>query len=523
MEAKDLFPPSRKNEKANNNSEFADDDAELESALGDIWDIAIDNHLDPFPTHFEVAPATMINQIGAYGIPGRFSHWTFGRQYRQMKTQYDYGLSKIYELVINSNPSQAYLLENNPPIDNKFVMAHVLGHTDFFKNNRMFEPTRRDMPTAVALNASRIHEYEEENGPLAVERILDAALSLEEHIDPYNANRPSRDEELYRWRQRAIRRQGRPQYPVGEFDDMIDLEVSAPSTDRREKVVVQVPPEPDSDILGFIRNHAQHLEEWERDVIDIVRSESIYFYPQRRTKIMNEGWAAYWHKRIMREMGDKDLITPAENESWWQLHSSVVAPNPKQLNPYYLGMKVYEYLEDYYNGHLTDQENAWLEREGIPVQPNYEGELKDSPAAPMLREVMMHDNDQSFIRNHFNKIVSDRMGMYVYEDRATYNGEVHRFIKSNGWEDVRDQLVDMLDNSGTPRISVIDADYNMANELYLKHDFDGRMLDPEYIDKTFPHLYSLWRRPVQLATFDNKGGPLAYHYNGVKITKDLTH
>lgn len=521
MEVNDLFPQKPNNEKPLDNSEYADDDAELEAGLNDIWDIAIENHLDPFPTHFEVAPAQMINQIGAYGIPGRFSHWTFGRQYRQMKTQYDHGLSKIYELVINSDPAQAYLLENNPPIENKFIMAHVLGHTDFFKNNRMFDPTRRDMPTAVAHHASRIRGYEDEYGRLEVEKLLDATLALEEHIDPYTLERQSGDDELKQWRQDAIKNQSRPQRQADEFDDLFGSAQPEGPEQRRGKVNVHVPPEPDYDIMGFIRNHAPNLEEWERDVVDIVRSESIYFYPQRRTKIMNEGWAAYWHKRIMREMSNKDLITDADNESWWKLHSSVVAPNPKQLNPYYLGMKIYEYLEDYYNGHLTDDENSWLEREGIPVQPNYEGELKDSPAAPMLRDVMMHDNDQSFVRNHFNKILSDRMGMYVYENRTDYHGNVHKIIKSNGWEDVRDQLVDMLDNSGTPRIAVVNGDYNKSSELYLKHDFEGRTLDPDYINKTLPHLHKLWQRTVYIETVNGDNKKVVYSYNGEKIVKSV--
>src|SRR3989344_2316343 len=140
--------------------------AELETALGRVWEIAGEFGLDPFLTRFEMVPAFIMHEMGAYGVPGAFSHWTRGRAYRQMKTEYDYGLSKIYEMVINSDPSIAYLLETNPPIVNTMVMAHVLGHTDFFKNSSSFAPTRRNMPDMAALRAARIAQYERQEGEI---------------------------------------------------------------------------------------------------------------------------------------------------------------------------------------------------------------------------------------------------------------------------------------------------------------------------------------------------------------------
>src|SRR4051794_26285582 len=159
--------------------------AALEAALEEIWDIARRFGLDPFATHFELVPAMIMYEFGAYGLPGRFSHWTFGKGYYRMKTQYDYGLSKIYEMVINSNPSYAFLMETNSVLQNKLVIAHVLGHTDFFKNNAYFEFTNRQMVDATSLHADRIRKYEFEHGSHNVEVFLDAALSIQEHIDPH--------------------------------------------------------------------------------------------------------------------------------------------------------------------------------------------------------------------------------------------------------------------------------------------------------------------------------------------------
>lgn len=507
-----------------NNSEYAVEDQELNTAMKQIWDIAIENHMDPYPTHFDVAPANIVYQVGSYGIPGKFTHWTYGRSYRQQKTMYDHGQSKIYELVINSNPARAFLLENNPPTENKFIMAHVYGHTDFFKNNMMFENTRRDMPEAVARQAERINEYEDQVGSLEVEKFLDATLALQWNIDPYLISRPSREDELDAWKKRAETKAKPAERIETRFSDLFELDDKpvGPAQQLGRRALMMMPPEPDRDLLGFIRNHAPYLEEWQRDTLDVVRDEALYFYPQMRTKIMNEGWAAFWHKRLMREMGERGHLRDDEHEVWTRLHSGVVAPNPKQLNPYYLGMKIYEYIEDYHNGTLTEKETDWLKRQGVETFPRYDGPLKDSPAMPHLREAMMYNDDQSFIRNYFNKIVSDRMEMFMYETRTVYaNGgpKEIQVVAPGGWEKIRDILVQQKDNNGMPVISVTDGDYGRTGELYLTHAFDGRGLDPDYVNKTLPYIYQLWQRPVHLETRPSDGEKiLVYNYDGRRIT-----
>src|SRR5690242_5777912 len=161
---------------------------EYVAALGDaiekIWDIAHRMGLDPYPVNFELVPATIMYEFGSYGLPGRFSHWSRGKAYYRMKTDYDYGLSKIYELVVNTNPSYAFLMEQNDLLQNKVVVAHVLGHTDMFKHNTYFNRTPPNMIDKVSVNADRIRKYEYEQGAVQVERFLDAVLAIEEHIDP---------------------------------------------------------------------------------------------------------------------------------------------------------------------------------------------------------------------------------------------------------------------------------------------------------------------------------------------------
>src|SRR5262245_48816064 len=148
----------------------------IAQAVDEIWKVGEQMQLDPFPIHFEIVPPAIMYEIGAYGLPGRFSHCTHWKAFHQMKTMYDYGLSKIYELIINTNPAQAFLLEGNSLIQNKLVIAHVIGHSDFFKNNAYFQHTSRQMAETAGVNAERIRSYEFHQGVDEVGQFLDAAL-----------------------------------------------------------------------------------------------------------------------------------------------------------------------------------------------------------------------------------------------------------------------------------------------------------------------------------------------------------
>jgi stage V sporulation protein R len=263
--------------------------AELERWIEMIYEKALEMGLDPFPVHFEVAPAHVIYELGAYALPARFSHWTFGRDYHVQKTMYEYGVSRIYELVFNTDPSQAFLLDVNDMVAHKLVVAHVYGHSDFFKNNIYFEHTDRKMIERARLHAERIRHYEMVHGPLVVEQFLDAVLSIEEHIDPvlptYGA--PPRKQDAQE-----------PQ-PTGDtFEDLFYMVQPKPKPEPKKR---KIPEEPQKDLLLFIRDHSRVLEDWQRDIISMIREEMLYFLPQIKTKIINEGWAC--------ATGDSLLIT----------------------------------------------------------------------------------------------------------------------------------------------------------------------------------------------------------------------
>jgi stage V sporulation protein R len=466
---------------------------QLESWIERIWDKAGEFGLHPFTTHFEVVPATIMYEFGSYGLPGRFSHWTHGRAYHQMKTMYDYGLSKIYELVINTDPCYAFLMEANTPLENKLVVAHVLAHCDFFRHNALFARTNRQMVETASVNAERIHRYEYEHGTREVERFLDAVLSIEDHVDPLEVPSKQRDHQ---------EEQKKPRPRTTAFDDMFDLDGRGKQTETAALSRLSAlgkakkfPEEPQRDLLAFLIEHAPDLEDWQRDVIATVRQERLYFAPQMRTKVLNEGWASYWHCRILREL---DLPTDEYTE-FARLHSSVAAPSPRSLNPYYLGMKLLEHVEQRWEN--PSQEDR--ERMGLPG-----GQGKEK-----LFEIRELESDLSFIRNYLTKDAVEELDLYTYE----YDNGIWKITEKN-WEKVRNQIVRSLETYGIPYIMVEDADYKRSRELYLKHYYDGDELDVKYAEKTLQYVYQLWGRSVHLETVVD-GKPVVFTYDGTKHAK----
>lgn len=264
--------------------------AELERWIEMIYAKALEMGLDPFPVHFEVVPAHVIYELGSYALPARFSHWTFGRDYHVQKTMYEYGVSRIYELVFNCDPSQAFLLDVNDMLAHKLVIAHVYGHSDFFKHNIYFEHTDRKMIERARLHTERIRHYEMVHGPLVVEQFLDAVLSIEEHIDPVlpTYGTPPRSQEL-----------SGDARPVGDtYEDLFYMAAPKPKPEPKPR---KIPEEPQKDLLLFVRDYSRVLEDWQRDIISMIREEMLYFLPQIKTKIINEGWAC--------ATGDSLLIT----------------------------------------------------------------------------------------------------------------------------------------------------------------------------------------------------------------------
>ncbi|MBA2874731.1 SpoVR family protein [Thermaerobacillus caldiproteolyticus] len=463
-----------------------DDLKALERAIAEITEIAQGFGLDFYPMRYEICPADIIYTFGAYGMPTRFSHWSFGKQFYKMKIHYDLGLSKIYELVINSDPCYAFLLDTNTLIQNKLIVAHVLAHSDFFKNNIRFSNTKRDMVESMAATAERIKQYEHQYGKLEVEKFLDAVLAIQEHIDPSllrsKLSWTLEDTEVYE--EEPAR--------TTPYDDLWSLDERnnpAPPPRRKRR---KFPPQPEKDMLLFIEEYSRELEDWQRDILTMMREEMLYFWPQLETKIMNEGWASYWHQRILREMD----LTSDEAIEFAKLNASVVQPSRTSINPYYLGLKIFEDIEERWNN---------------PTEEMKQRGVKPGSGREKIFEVRELESDISFLRNYLTKELVMREDMYLFQKQ----GKDYKVIDKN-WENIRDQLVSIRVNGGFPYITVNDGDYMRNGELYLKHWYEGIELDLKYLEKVLPYIYQLWGRAVHIETVvENK--PVLFTYDGKMV------
>ena len=460
----------------------------LHRAIDEITEVAEGFGLDFYPMRYEICPADIIYTFGAYGMPTRFTHWSFGKQFHKMKLHYDLGLSQIYELVINSNPCYAFLLDTNSLVQNKLIIAHVLAHCDFFKNNVRFSNTRRDMVESMTATAERIAHYEMVHGKDEVERFLDAILSIQEHIDPsivrpkltaYDLEEEEEEEEIQRVKT--------------PYDDLWDMDKKETDNKRSTaKKWKKFPPRPEKDLLLFIQENSRELEDWQRDILTMMREEMLYFWPQLETKIMNEGWASYWHQRIIREMD----LTSDETIEFATLNAGVVQPSKHQINPYYLGLKMFEDIERRYN-------NPTEEMQRLGVQPN-SGREK-------MFEVREIESDISFIRNYLTKEMVQREDMYLFEKQGS-----DYVISDKDHAEVRDQLISMRVNGGFPYITVENGDYLRNGELHLVHGYEGIELDLHYLENVLGYIYQLWGRPVHMETYvEDKR--ILYSYDGKKV------
>ncbi|AIY76736.1 stage V sporulation protein R [Bacillus anthracis] len=465
----------------------ASDDKALQYAIAEITEIATGFGLDFYPMRYEICPAEIIYTFGAYGMPTRFSHWSFGKQFFRMKLQYDLGLSKIYELVINSDPCYAFLLDTNSLIQNKLIVAHVLAHCDFFKNNIRFSNTKRDMVESMSATAERVKAYEHKYGKEEVETFLDAVLAIQEHIDP-SLMRPK-----LAWSIDDLEEEEVEKKKASQYDDLWNLDNRNKKQERSNvRKKKKIPPQPEKDLLLFIEEYSRELEEWQRDILTMMREEMLYFWPQLETKIMNEGWASFWHQRILREMD----LTSDEAIEFAKLNAGVVQPSKTSINPYYLGIKMFEDIEERYNNPTEE-----MKRRGV----------KPGSGRDKIFEVREIEWDVSFLRNYLNKDLVMREDMYLFQRQ----GKEYKVIDKE-WEHVRDQLVNMRTNGGFPYLVVEDGDYLKNGELYIKHSYEGIELDLKYLEKVLPYLHQLWGRTVHMESIVESKG-VVFSYDGKMV------
>ena len=473
---------------------------ELETWRRRIEKIATGLGLDFFETRFEMVSYDKMSEIAAYGgFPTRYPHWRFGMEYERLSKSHTYGLSKIYELVINNDPCYAYLLEGNEFVDQKLVMSHVFGHADFFKHNFWFGRTNRRMLDTMANHATRVRRYQDLYGINVVEEFIDVCLSLENLIDLHAPYRP-----------KAAQKNERPKGDlpdelIGDVDRLPRLEakeymdeyvnpddfIEEQRKKKRSKTdsKARFPSEPRRDVMLFLMQEAP-LTRWQRNVIGIIRDEAYYFAPQGMTKIMNEGWASYWHTHMMTKCG---IMDGSEVIDYADRHSRCTVMHRGRLNPYKLGIELFRHIEERWNSGRFGK--AYDECDDMRERMNWN--QNTGLGLEKIFEVRRHHNDITFLDEYLTPEFCAEHQLFTFG----HNPRANQWqIASRDFGEVKKKLLTQLTNMGQPVIEVEDANFNNRSELLLTHRYDGVDLDVAYSQATLMNLHKLWKRPVHIAT-----------------------
>ncbi len=474
-------------------SELGNLTPQLAAIQAEVEGYAAGHGLDFYPTIFELIDADQLNAIAARGgFPTRFPHWRFGMEYEQLNKGYHYGLQKIYEMVINNNPCYAYLMRSNGLIDQKLVMAHVYGHCDFFKNNQWFAHTSRKMMDEMANHGNRIRRYMDEVGIEKVESFIDTCLSIEDLIDihsPFIRRRELKNRYDFSGDDKPDRKEPARFEAKNYMDPFINPRNRRKSEEDEEPAPARkVPERPERDVMLFLLEHAP-LNSWQADVLAILRDESYYFAPQAQTKIMNEGWASYWHSTIMIRQG----LTAADVINYCDHHSGTLASSPTQLNPYKVGIELFRNIEDRWNRGAFGSEYENCDDHRVRETWNTDAGL----GRDKIFEVRQIHNDLTFIDEFLTLefVREHKLFRFGYNSRS----DVYE-IESREFPQVKQQLLNSLTNRGRPIIAVVDGNYKNRGELYLEHKFSGVELQMDYARDTLENLQRLWGRPVHLET-----------------------
>jgi stage V sporulation protein R len=447
-----------------------------------------------FPTIFELLTYQQMNMVAAYGgFPSRYPHWRFGMEYDRLSKSHSYGLSRIYELVINNDPCYAYLLEGNSLVDQKLVMAHVYAHNDFFKNNKWFAHTDRNMIDEMANHGTRVRNSVDRFGLNAVEEFVDVCLSIDNLIDIHSPHlarglEAAKEEEEEPPRVEVPRLASKP-YMQSFINPPEYLE------EQRKRLTAEAaaragrfPKDPQRDVMGFLLEHAP-LKPWQRGILGIIREEAYYFAPQAQTKIMNEGWATYWHSEIMT----RKVLVASELIDYADRASRVTASSGMRLNPYKLGVELFYDIEERWDRGQFGKE--WEDCDDMEARRDWD--KRTGLGRAKLFEVREVYNDLTFIDEFLTLdfAIAHKLFAFGFNERRS-----RWEILSRKFQDVKRKLLFQLTNLGHPIIRVVDANYRNRGELLLEHDHMGIDLRLDWAEDTLRNLTRVWSRPVNLTT-----------------------
>lgn len=506
--------------------------SELDRAIQEIEKIAKDEMgINPFPVVFEVVDHKTLAMITSYsGLPKRYSHWRFGMQYRANIERNRWGLGRLYELIINTNPNVAYLAAGNNMIENKTVVAHCLGHSHIFRHNRAFRSTDLDGNAATDLTVSTdSEEYSRVNrswidrfsnnantvdrhsvnaniGAKKVEEFIDHCLSIEDLIDPHAPFVPKKP---------PVEKSDKPEaielhkFKTSEYlEDFLNppeyLEEQKAKIQAEKEQAKRFPEQPERDVLGFLLAHAT-LEKWEHDILQVIREERLYFQPQIMTRFIHEGFASKMHTSIMSRF----VAQTSEIIEYCDMNSGVMATSKTSLNPYAIGSKLLYNIEERWDkGQFGKQ---WEECDDAAEKANWD--LRLGLGRQKVLEVVKTCSDLSLIDTYLTPEFAEEQKLFSF---GWSNRNDRYEIQSREFDKVKKSILDSLTNGGQPVVVVEDGNYDNRGELLLKHIHPGgedQDLKMDWARDCLRSLHALWKRPTLLLT-EVEGKQMMMRYDG---------
>ncbi|MBI2602916.1 MAG: SpoVR family protein [Deltaproteobacteria bacterium] len=487
---------------------------ELQNIIGELDEKSRSVGLNPFTTIFELVDFKQLNEIAAFGgFPTRYPHWRWGMEYEKLSKSYTYGLSVIYEMVINNDPCYAYLLRANSLVAQKTVIAHVYGHSDFFKNNYWFCKSNRKMLNQMANHASVVRKLIDEVGQEEVENFIDICLSLENLIDIHSPfkSKPKKltDEEKEQASKKHVTKIESKPYMDTYINPHDFLEKQKQKIIEQAEKMQSFPEEPTQDLLQFLGEYAP-LTSWQRRVLAIIRDEAYYYAPQAQTKILNEGWATYWHSKMMTSIAPLDV---SEIIDYCDQYAGVVANQPGHLNPYRLGVELLRHVEERWNRGKFGKEYMEIDDPKVRLEWGKDTGL----GLKKLFEIRTLHNDITFIENFLDEDFCHKSKMFLYD----FNPRTGKYVIANrDFSEVKRVILKQLTNIGNPIIKIVDGNFKNRGELLLHHYHDGDDLKYDYLLECLKSLYKLWTRPVHIETVvENAKRRVAFDGNTHSIEK----
>jgi stage V sporulation protein R len=456
--------------------------------------------LDTYPNQLEIITAEqMMDAYASVGMPVNYRHWSYGKEFISTEKNYKRGaMGLAYEIVINSNPCISYLMEENTMAMQALVIAHAAyGHNSFFKGNYLFRMWTDAASIIDYLVYARnyVTACEEKHGLDAVEGFLDSCHALQNHgVDRYR--RPSRKTLA----QELADRKDREAYAQQQVNDLWRTLPRREGKAEEAAEARRFPDEPQENLLYFIEKNAPLLEPWQREIVRIVRKVAQYFYPQRQTQVMNEGWATFWHHKLLNTMYDDGYLTDGVMIEWLKSHTNVIYQPPvghkaySGINPYALGFAMYTDIKRICDK-PTDEDREWF--------PNLAG----TPWLPALDQAMRNFKDESFIGQYLSpKLMRDLRLFAIRDDEQDKELEVAAIHDDNGYRRVRESLSRQYDlGSREPNIQVWNVNLRGDRSLTLRHfQHNDRPLH-DTANEVLKHVARLWGFGVHLESTNAKG------------------